>query len=64
MKRSAFLVLAAIAVATFGPAAPAGAESQTESFARVIANVKMNKDGTGTVKAQYACSGEGWHLWV
>lgn len=62
------VTLAALAVAllaSLGATATAGAAPKDANHAAVVGNVKINKDGTGTVKAHYRCvPGEGWHLWA
>ena len=58
MGALALLMAASVGVATAGAAPKAG------PTAKVVGKVKINKDGTATVKAHYLCSGGGWHLWV
>ncbi len=62
--RSALIITALLGAASLSGVAPAAASPRAEPVAQVIGKVKINKDGTGTVKARYICSGDGWHLWV
>jgi hypothetical protein len=62
--RIAFSVTALVLIAVLAPAGGVAAPT-AEPSARTIGNVKINKDGSATVKAQYRCpSGSDWHLWV
>lgn len=57
--------LAIVMLASLGGIATAGAAPKAEPMAKVVGKVKINKDGTGTVKAHYLCTpGDDWHLWV
>lgn len=62
--RSALVVSALIGGLSFAVVATAGASPKAAPVAEVIGNVKINKDGTGTVKAHYICPSGDWHLWV
>jgi hypothetical protein len=62
-SRLALCALALVAAASLG-VATAGAAPKAEPTAKVVGKVKIDKDGTATVKARYICSGDGWHLWV
>jgi hypothetical protein len=64
--RFALVTAALVATASIAVAGSAGAATKAEPSAQVVGNVKINNDGTGTVKARYICSGpaEEWHLWV
>ena len=66
MRRTFILAaLAAAAIAVLASVATAGAAPKARPTAKVIGNVKINKDGTGTVKARYLCPpSQDWHLWV
>jgi hypothetical protein len=66
MKTQRFLVTAAVAaVASVAAAGTATAAPKAAPSAHTVGNVKLNKDGTGEVKAHYLCpSGPDWHLWV
>jgi hypothetical protein len=58
-------VTALVLIAALAPAGGATAADKAQPSARTIGNVKMHKDGTATVKAQYRCPrGSDWHLWV
>jgi hypothetical protein len=61
--RIALAALVLVAAASLGVTS-AGAAPKVEPTAKVVGKVKINKDGTATVKAHYICSGGGWHLWV
>lgn len=64
-KRLAIATLSLVAVASLGLIGTAGAAPKADQTAKIIGKVKINKDGTGTVKARYLCrEGEDWHLWV
>ena len=55
------MTAALVAVVSIAGAGSAGAATKAEPTAQLVGKVKINKDGTGTVKARYICSGEGWH---
>lgn len=62
--RLALAALVFVLVASLGAVTTASAAPKAEPTAHVVGKVKLNKDGTATVKAHYICSGPGWHLWV
>ena len=62
--RAGLFAAAMIALVSFAVAGSAGAATKAEPSAQVVGKVKINKDGTGTIKAHYICSGENWHLWA
>lgn len=64
MKLRYVMAGALIAALSIAGAGSAGAATKAEPTAQLVGKVKINKDGTGTVKAHYICSGEGWHLWA
>jgi hypothetical protein len=60
LATAAVLALGCMAAVGSATAAPKAAPS-----AQTVGNVKLNKDGTGEVKAHYICPpGPTWHLWV
>lgn len=66
MKKGLVLsALAVVLVAAFGGITTAGAATKAEPTVKMVGKVKINNDGTGTVKAHYICPpGDDWHLWV
>ncbi len=56
------LITVALA-ATLLAAAPGGAVAAQDPFAQVLSHVKLQKDGTATVRARYRCE-SATHLWV
>jgi hypothetical protein len=56
------LMITAVAAALLG-VAPSSALAAKEPFAQVISHVKLNKDGTASVRARYMCESS-THLWV
>jgi hypothetical protein len=66
MRKTKFaMAVAALALVGALGATSAGAATKAEPTAQVVGKVKLNKDGTATVKAHYICpNAEDWHLWV
>ena len=63
--RLALAGLAVVMLASLGGVATAGAAPNAEPTVDIVGKVKINKDGSGTVKAHYICPpGDDWHLWV
>jgi hypothetical protein len=64
--RFGLMTVALVALVSIAVAGSAGAATKAEPTAQVVGKVKINNDGTGSVKAHYICSGdaEDWHLWV
>jgi hypothetical protein len=63
--RFALAAFAVLMLAALGGVATAGAAPKAEPTVELVGKVKINKDGTGTVKARYICTpGDDWHLWV
>ena len=60
MKR---IIIAALATTAVLAAAPGSALAAKEPFADIISHVKLQKDGTATVRARYMCESS-QHLWV
>ena len=60
LAAAAMVLVGSLAAGTTALAAPKAAPS-----AQTVGNVKLNKDGTASVKAHYICPpGPNWHLWV
>jgi hypothetical protein len=57
------LITVAVAAGALLGAAPGSAVAAKEPFAEVISHVKLQRDGTATVRARYMCESS-THLWV
>src|ERR671914_671225 len=57
------LITMAVATTALLGAAPGSAVAAKEPFAQVISHVKLDTDGTATVRARYMCESS-THLWV
>src|SRR5918999_3822266 len=57
------LITVAVAAGALLGAAPGSAVAAKDPYAEVISHVKLQRDGTATVRARYMCESS-THLWV